>query len=72
MNALRNHVLQEVARLDLKTLLAIQAVMDALKKPATMSSRSKRGVAAARCRQILAKLPGSLSQTIYEEREDRV
>lgn len=72
MNALRNHVLQEVAQLDLKSLLAIQSVMDALKKPVTISSRKKRGVAAARCRQILAKLPGNLSQTIHEEREDRV
>ncbi|QQZ28842.1 hypothetical protein HMY34_08800 [Thiothrix subterranea] len=72
MNALRNHVLQEVARLDLKSLLAIQSVMDALKKPTTVSIHNKRGVAAARCRQILAKLPGSLSQTIHEEREDRV
>lgn len=72
MNALRNHVLQEVAELDLKSLLALQAIMAALKKPATVINRKKRGVAAARCRQLLANLPSSLSQTIHEAREDRV
>ncbi len=72
MNALRNHVLQEVAQLDLKSLLALQSIMAALKKPITVTSRKKRGVAAARCRQLLANLPGSLSQAIHEERDDRV
>lgn len=43
-------------------------------KKATLHSFSapKRGVAATRCRQILANLKGNLSQTIQEEREDRV
>lgn len=73
MNALRNHVLHEVAQLDLKSLLALEPLLAALKKPTLRSlSTAKRGVAAARCRQILANLQGNLSQTIHEEREDRV
>ena len=72
MNALRTHLLQEVAQLDLKSLMALQSVMSALKKPITITSRKKRGVAAARCRQLMANLPGSLSQAIHEEREERV
>lgn len=73
MNTLRNHVLHEIAQLDIQSLLALEPLLAALKKPTVHSfSTPKRGVAAARCRQILANLKGNLSQTIQEEREDRV
>ena len=36
------------------------------------SDQYESGVAAARCRQLLANLKGNLSQTPQEEREDRV
>lgn len=73
MNALRNHLLHEIAQLDIQSLLALEPLLAALKKTSVHSlSVPKRGVAAARCRQILANLKGNLSQTIQEEREDRV
>jgi hypothetical protein len=70
MNALRNHVLHEVALLGIKSLLTLQSIVSALKKPVAPSSQ--RGPGAASCRKALAGLNNSLSQTIIEEREDRL
>ncbi|OGT87542.1 MAG: hypothetical protein A2286_01740 [Gammaproteobacteria bacterium RIFOXYA12_FULL_61_12] len=72
MNALKNHVLHEVAQLDNESLLVLQPLLVALKRPSIATAQHKRGIAAARCRQVLANLKGDLSQTIHEEREDRV
>lgn len=72
MNTLRNHVLHEVEQLDVKSLLALQSIVAALKTPATAISHCQRGVGAARCRNALAGLKISLSQTIMEAREDRL
>ena len=66
MNALRNHVLHEVAQLDLKSLLALEPLLAALKKPTMRTlSTPKRGIAAARCRQILANLKGNACEPVF-------
>jgi len=70
MNALRNHVLHEMAQLDIKSLLALQSIVAALKKPILPSYQ--RGIGAAKCRKALAGLQNCLSQTIIEERDDRL
>ncbi|SJM88958.1 hypothetical protein CRENPOLYSF2_10006 [Crenothrix polyspora] len=70
MNTLRNPILQEVAQLDIKSLLTLQSIVAALKK--TTVSSYQRGTGAASCRKALAGLQDSLSQTIIEEREDRL
>ncbi len=71
MNTLRNHVLHEVALLDIKSLLTLQSIVSALKKP-VVAPCSQRGTGAASCRKALAGLNNSLSQTIIAEREDRL
>jgi hypothetical protein len=72
MNALRNYVLHEVTQLDMKSLVALQSIMAALKRPMTPVVPLKRGVAAAHCREVLNNLKGNFSQIIMEEREDRM
>ncbi len=72
MNVLKNQILEEVAQLDINSLLALQPILQLLKKKTVSISPQKRGVAAAQCRQTLSCLPGSLSQTIIKEREDRL
>ncbi len=72
MSALRNQILHEVAELDIKSLQALQPILTALKRKSGSTTHQKRGVSAARCRQTLSNLKGSLSQIIIEEREERL
>nr|VFJ72766.1 MAG: hypothetical protein BECKFW1821C_GA0114237_103710 [Candidatus Kentron sp. FW] len=72
MNTLRNHMLHEVTQLDIKSLMALQSMMAALKKPASPVVVQKRGAAAAHCRRVLGNMKGNLSETIMEERAERL
>lgn len=72
MNTLRNHILQEVTKLDIKSLVVLQSILPILKQTPPMTKLQLRGAAAAHCRQELHNLKGSLAQTIIEEREERL
>ncbi len=72
MNVLKNQILDEVAQLDINSLLALQPILKVLKKKPVSNSLQKRGAAAAQCRLTLSCLQGSLSHTIIKEREDRL
>lgn len=65
MNALRNQLLHEVAQLDIKSLLALQSIVTALKKPSADHDQ-QGGEGAVRCRNALADQKNSLSQIITE------
>ena len=67
MNALRSQVLQEVALLDVRELLALQPMLMALKK-AKKTVTNQRGNGAAQARQALSNLKTSLSDTVREDR----
>ncbi|MDQ5770964.1 hypothetical protein [Thiothrix subterranea] len=67
MNALRSQVLQEVALLDVRELLALQPMLMALKK-AKKTVTNRRGNGAAHARQALSNLKTSLSGTVRENR----
>ncbi|MDD5392779.1 MAG: hypothetical protein PHE17_07145 [Thiothrix sp.] len=71
MNALRSQVLQEVALLDVRELLALQPMLMALKK-AKKTVTNRRGNGAAHARQALSRLKTSLSDAVREDREDRL
>ncbi|MEN9503196.1 MAG: hypothetical protein RI964_2481 [Pseudomonadota bacterium] len=70
MNALRNQVLQEIALLDLRELLALQPVLAVLRK-AKKTVISRRGNGALAARQALSGLQTNLSDAVREDREDR-
>jgi len=72
MNVLRNQILHEVAELDVKSLLALQPILEVLKRKPESSFPGKRGVAAAHSREILAGLKGGLSEFVAKERKDRL
>lgn len=71
MNALKSQVLQEVALLNVRELLALQPILAALKK-AKKTTTSRRGNGAAHARQALSGLKTSLSDAVCEDREDRL
>jgi len=71
MNALRSHILDEVVQLDIKSLIALENILIVLKKTAP-TSETHLGSGARLARKILANLSHSLSQTIIEEREERL
>lgn len=71
MNGLRKHVLHEVTQLDIKSLVAVHSVVEALKKTTSVATQ-KRGIGAARCREVLSNIKDNLGKVIVEEREDRV
>lgn len=71
MSELRNHVLREVAKLDLKGLQALEPVLEALVK-ARAASLTTRGGGAARSREVLSSLNTSLSDAVMKDREDRL
>jgi len=71
MNELRNHVLREVAKLDLKGLQALEPVLEALVKARGVTVTA-RGNGAARSRKTSSNLDTNLSQAVIEGREDRL
>ncbi len=71
MNALRSHILDEVAQLDIKSLMALQNLLAALKKTAPVS-KNNAGAGAKLARKALANLSHNLSQTVMKDREDRL
>lgn len=71
MSELRNHVLREVAKLDLKELQTLEPVLEALlrSRPAP-SAATGRG--AARSREALSSLTTRLSDAVTADRADRL
>lgn len=69
MNLLKKRLLREVDALSPGELLAVQQLIESLKQ-----SRSAPSAAASaqRVRGALAHLPGSLSEAIGQEREERI
>lgn len=71
MNVLRNQVLQEVALLDVRELLALQPVLAALKN-VRKTTPDKYGSGAARARRALSAMQSSLADAVREDREERL
>jgi hypothetical protein len=71
MNALRSHILDEVAQLDITSLMALQNILILLKKT-TPTSKKNSGEGAMLARKALMNISHSLSKTIMEDREDRL
>jgi hypothetical protein len=69
MNALRSHILDEVAQLDIRSLMALQNLLIMLKKPIETSKKNS-GEGAMLARKALMNLSNNLSQTIMDDRED--
>ncbi len=70
MALLKERLIRELNTLSPGELLAVQQLIDSLKQaPAAPSAGASP---AQRVRAALAHLPGSLSETVVQEREERV
>lgn len=70
MTALKKRLLRELDALSPGELLAVQQLVDRFKKPREAQSMGHQA-SAWRARAALAHLPGSLSEAVMREREER-
>ena len=70
MNILQHQILDEIAQLDIKSLMVLQNLLPSLKR-VTTKQQNNIGTGAKLTTKALSNISNDLSKTIIEDREDR-
>lgn len=70
MNILQHQILDEIAQLDIKSLMVLQNLLPSLKR-VTTKQQNNIGTGAKLTTKALSNISNDLSKAIIEEREDR-